>query len=776
MRLPVTGARNKRPAGPWENEYMSQGLIRAAVSATAVAAAMAAVPAQAQDGSSEIVIADLRKEIVVTAKDPGADQLDYAGSVAAIGPQELKDRQLQDISTLSYASPNVSLDPIGTFKGVANFAIRGLGINSSIPSIDPAVGLFVDGVYSGINAGSVFDLLDVEQVDVLRGPQGVAFGRNTTGGAVLVRTADPSWEWEGHARIAVEGPVDSGRGDAMVTARAVVSGPLSERVAIRLGALHSSDGGYFKNLYDGSDFGAAETTVLRGGIAIKATERLTLTAKGEWTKSTGDGAVTHNNGQHPRDSFELSVNEPGYHRSEGTFALLRAEYELGNGSITNIFGWRDYALSTRNDIDSSPLKIFHSDTRTKQEQWSNELYYSADFGALSLITGAYVFHQDVGYEETRDLGTMSYGGGRQGHDVYGLYAQGEYELAPALTLTAGLRWSREEKHAAITYVRPRAACSAVDATCPTSGENVPGENNGFTDSQSWNSLSPRVAIAFRPSDDSNLYASWTRGFRSGGYNLRITQPAAFEQIAAELGSPAFDDERVDTFEVGAKWQSADGVARVNGAIFWTEVAGLQREVNVPSLTSGLAQSVYNTADARIRGAELEAAVEPVPGLTLSANVGYTDAEYREIYFDLNSDGVINAADLDLDLPRAPKWTWGGSARYAAPLGNFATLVANAFFQHRSRYAYTDNNWGFNTASDRLDASLALELNEPQITVTLFARNLLDEVQFGGDTQLPFAGGAWSDGNNRPYDPSPAAGTFSPMFKGRIVGLELSANF
>src|SRR5690606_13182680 len=117
-----------------------------------------------------------------------------------------------------------------------------------------AVGLFVDGVYQGINAGTVFDMLDVEQVEVLRGPQGVAFGRNTTGGAVLVRTADPSFEWEGDARIAYEGPVDEGRGTGMLTASGVVSGPLSSAVAVRLGVLHSDDGGYFTNLFDGSDF------------------------------------------------------------------------------------------------------------------------------------------------------------------------------------------------------------------------------------------------------------------------------------------------------------------------------------------------------------------------------------------------------------------------------------------------------------------------------------------------------------------------------------------
>ncbi len=330
--------------------------------------------------------------------------------------------------------------------------------------------------------------------------------------------------------------------------------------------------------------------------------------------------------------------------------MLRADYELGAGVLTNVFGWRGYDLSTRNDINSSPLTLFHSDTGTDQEQWSNETYYAADFGVLALTAGAYMFHQDIAYEEVRDLSglgqaTLSYGGGRQAHDVYGLYAQADYELAEALTLTTGLRWSREEKSADITYVRPRAACSVLDGSCPITGERIPGENNGFSDSRSWESLSPRVALAFKPGETSNLYASWTRGFRSGGYNLRITQPAAFEQVSAELGSPAFDEEKVDTFEIGAKWQSPDGLAQLNGALFWTEVGGLQREVNVPSLTSGLAQSVYNTADARIRGGEVEATFGPAAGFTLSANAGYTDAEYRSIFFDLNSDNVIDAADL-----------------------------------------------------------------------------------------------------------------------------------
>ena len=752
------------------------GSLLAAASLLTAASAHAAQPAP-ESGDAQ---ADGRI-IIVSIKNPDAQQIDYAGSATSIDADDLQDRQVTDLSSLSYVAPNVSLDPIGTFKGVANFSIRGLGINSSIPSIDPAVGLFVDGVYMGINAGTVFDLVDVRNVEILRGPQGVAFGRNTTGGAVLVNTADPSREWLGHASMAFEGPVDKGRGGPMATARAVVSGPLSETVAMRLAVLHSSDGGYFRNALTGQDFGKSETTVVRGGLTFDASDRLTLTGKAEWTDSHGQGATTHNNGLFGRDTFEISVNEEGFYRSRNKFAVLRADYELDIGVITNIAGWRDYALHTRNDIDSTPVSLFHSDTGTTQEQWSDELFYAADLGRLAFTAGGYLFHQQVAYDESRDLSGLGapfqYGGGRQNHDVYGLYGQLDYDLTRAVTLSGGLRWSREEKEARIAYVRPRTPCSAIADTCPVAGINaVTSENNGFVDSHAWTSLSPRLALTWRPAETASVYGSWTRGFRSGGYNLRITQPAAFEEVSARLGSPAFDAERVDSFEAGLKWRSKDRRARLDAALFWTEVDNLQREVNVPSATSGLAQSIFNTADARIRGGEVEAEFALTPALRLSANLGYVDARYTRAFFDIDSSGAIDAGDLKLDLPRAPEWTWGGTINWTAPLSGKASMFANAFFQHRSRYAYTDNNWGFNEPSDRLDASLGVNLGDPNISVTVFGRNLLDQVQFGGDTQLPFAGGALSDGNNLPYDPNPAAGTFSPLFKGRTLGLEVSMDF
>ena len=153
-----------------------------------------------------------RVTVSATKKADVEDVQTVPVSVTAFNGDTLEALKVRDLESLSYSSPNVSLDDVGTSRGSANFAIRGLGVNSSIPSIDPAVGVFVDGVYIGVNSGVVMDLFDLDSIEVLRGPQGLLFGRNTTGGAVLINTGNPTDDFQAKARVAVEGPVDSDRG------------------------------------------------------------------------------------------------------------------------------------------------------------------------------------------------------------------------------------------------------------------------------------------------------------------------------------------------------------------------------------------------------------------------------------------------------------------------------------------------------------------------------------------------------------------------------------
>lgn len=745
------------------------------VGASLIAVAPAHAEEVGEQGEKGVILVTATK--AAEAQDIQAVPL----AINAFDGERLDALKVRAISDLSRAIPGVSLDQVGTFRGVANWSIRGIGINSSIASIDPAVGTFVDGVYLGINPGSSLDTFDLDRVEVLRGPQGTLYGRNVTGGAVLVNTADPTHEWEFKARGGVETPVDGGRGSPSMTMSGVVSGPIADGLAFRFGAFHNSDGGYFRNRFNNSSLGAAETTILRGGLLYDKGP-LRIVGKLEYLKTTGDGAVGQNHGLFERDSFDVSLDNEGFIRAKSWFGTLRADYDLAGGTLTNIFGWRDYKQFTYNDIDSSPAFLFHSKTGLTQEQWSNELRWSGELAqGLNLTLGGYAFQQDVAYDEDRNLPTVTpltfYGGGTQDHEVYGLFAQGDWTFAKDLTLTAGIRWSDETKDAGVTFVRTRPACSVIDGTCPTTGTNplIPGEPNGFSDKHSWSNWTPKLGLSWQAADGVLAYASWTRGYRSGGYNLRVTQPAAFLANAAAAGTAAFGPERVDSYELGLKLQTADGRGTLNFAGYHTDVDDMQREVSQSDGGSGLAQSVYNTADASIWGAEAEASYAINKRFVVNANVGYIDADYTKVFYDISGDGVIGPADMALALPRVPEWTYGVGATYTLPMGEVASLVASGRFQHRDRYAYTDNNFGWVGESDWLDADLTWNTPVRGMSLSFYGRNLLDEVQFGGDTQIPF-GGPLSDGTNRPFDPRPTAGTFSPLVKGRTLGVEVAMEF
>jgi len=756
-------------------------------------AGMAMIPATAfaQDAVEEegqqtgrTSIADATNVIVVTGtKTQNAENVqDVPLAVTAFNAESLDALKVRDVQGLTYSAPNVSLDQIGTSRGTANFSIRGLGINSSIPSIDPTVGVFVDGVYLGFSGGVVFDLFDLESVEILRGPQGILFGRNTTGGAVLINTGNPTDYLTGKFRAAVDGPlVDGGRGGANYTVSGVISGPIVEDTLLfKLGAYYNKNEGYFTNLFDGSNHGKAETKILRGALEGRFGD-LTLTGKLDYFTSDGDGPSGQNRGVFERDTFDLSIDERGNYDNEIWTGSLTAEVDIGPGTLTNIFGYRDYSATTLGDIDSLPIFVFHSSTETEQDQISNEIRYAISTDNFDLTIGGFYFDQSIAYTETRDLPPLSpltfYGGGSQDHEVLGAFAASQYYLTSDFSVIAGIRWSREEKYAGVTYVRPRPECSVVGGTCPTSGTNpfIPTENNGFEDGRSWTNWSPKFGFQYE-FDDSQIYAHWTRGYRSGGYNFRITNATVFETVVvpATGGNFGFDEERVDNYEIGGKFQTSDGALTVNAAVYLTEIDDMQREVNQSSPTAGVSQFILNTADAEILGFEVEGRARVTDNLIFTANLGIIDDDYKSVAFDISSDGAIDDADTALRLPRVPEVTWGVGMLHELILPNGA-IVSRVNYQFRDEFAYTDNNLGWIQAADNLDANITWETPMDGLSVSIYGKNLLDQVQAGGDTQLPF-GGPLSNGVNRPFDAYPAGGTLSPLSKGRQIGAEMTFEF
>lgn len=705
------------------------------------------------------------QEVVVTAtkKEKAENVQDVPIAVTAFGSQQLDTLHFQNLTSLSYTMPNVSMDAIGTTPATANFAIRGLGINSSIPSIDPTVGVFVDGVCMGINAGVLFDNFDLAGIEVLRGPQGVLFGRNVTGGAVVVRTRAPADTFGLTGRVAVE------TGPNIITA-GTITGPLVPGVLdAKLAVYRDDDHGWFKNLFDDAKFGANRETIVRPALRWTPTAALEFILRFEHGQSDGDGPAAQNHGLFSRDSFDFSIDQGGHTDSTWDQAFLETNWNvaLGKGRVTNIFGWRKFDSWGTDDIDANSFDLtgaggatvptFQAQGRTHQNQRSEELRYAGTFGAADVTTGLYYFQQNLLYIEERHLASallgvpppffpvVIAGGGDGDFSTEGAFAATDWNLTDAWKLNLGVRYTHERKKAAIATQVPGGGSIA-------NGTIVPNFNNTRT----WSDVSPRIGFQWIPAQHAQLYTFWAKGFRSGGYNFRSTAP--------DVPPGPFDSESQNSFEVGWKQDFADGRARVNLAVFDNKVKGLQREINVPSPTTGVTQVIRNVGDATIKGGELEGIFRATPDLILSVDAGYTHGKYDSLTADLDGDGVIDAKDYALQIPRLSPWTWGCSAAYDAHLGSAGTLSGRLSYSHRDKALFTDNNQGYLNKMERVDANFTwLPANGP-LTFSIYGTNLLNKVTYGGDTVLPNAPIFGGLGNGLP--------TFSPLNKGRVYGVEV----
>ena len=332
----------------------------------------------------------------------------------------------------------------------------------------------------------------------------------------------------------------------------------------------------------------------------------------------------------------------------------------------------------------------------------------------------------------------------------------DHEINDVWTLNAGIRYTNEKKKVNIASLVRNVSqfpnlteCNVIEGTCPFD----------FNDKNSWNAWSGKLGASYTISDSQRAYGSWTRSQRSGGYNLRNT---AIDTV--NLGPGPFDEETVDNFEIGFKSELAGG-GRFNAAVFYTKIGDMQREINLSDPFSGVVQVIRNTADADILGFELDGTFALGDSVILLGSVGYIDASYNKVIFDLNGDGVIDQADEDLKLPRAAPWTYSIGLVHDADFSNGGTLTSRINYAYRDRSFYTDNNRGFLLAQNILNLGLDYRTPEGRWIVSFYGRNLLNSVNHGGDTQLPTMLG-----------PVPTGGTFSPLVKGKTIGLELTFNY
>ena len=733
----------------------------------------------AQDPAPRGASATMLEEVVVTARKREEGMQEVPLSVSAFNSSQIEALKVRDLNDLSVGMPNVTLQDVGTSRGTANFSIRGLAVNSSIPSIDPTVGVFVNGVYLGTNNGVIFDTFDLESIEVLRGPQGTLFGRNTTGGAILLNTTKPGDSLEASFRTAIETGDIGGINTYYMGA---VGGPITSDIGGRLVLYYNDDDGQLENDFTGDDVLAIEQTMARGTLTWTPGDRTDITLRYEYLDIDGDGpqAQTHTNGSgvpgnfvnFKRDSFDLSIDEQGSQESETNFFTAQWDQGIGfgDGMITAIYGYRDLSQAGVGDIDAQPVWIFHAPSWLEVTSNSFELRYNGTFADRANVTvGTYYFDQDMDYHERRDLigvalnasgifdqpAVRQDGGGEHDTESYTVFAQVDYDLTEHWTVTAGVNYSSEDKDVSIASLALNT--SQFPALTECNIVNGPACAYDFVDDESWDNWAPKLGVTYHIDDQQSIYTHWTRGYRSGGYNLRNTSPDP-------LDTPGpFDEEEVNNFEIGYK--SSHGWGRLNAAAFYNEIDDQQREVNLPSETAGVVQLIRNTADTTIAGVEVDATISLTDNLLLLASLGYIDASYDEVRFDLNGDGVVDGKDKDLDLPLAPELTWSVGLTHDLDIGSWGYLTSRINYSYRDDFAYTDNNLGFVDEVDMLDAGLDFHSNDGRWVFSLYGKNLLDEVVFGNDTQLPVA-----------LAGVPTGGTFSPVMPGIRYGAEVTFNF
>ena len=756
------------------------------------------------------------ENITITGTKKAKGQIANEAPVAltAFGEDQLEAFQFRDIESLTFSIPNVSLDSVGTIKGVANFSIRGLGANSSIPTIDPTVGLFVNGVYYGTNAGAVLDAFDLEAVEVLRGPQGILFGRNVTGGAVLMRTKRPGDEFAISFKTNVEiNGEDPDKGLEYRLYGGVDVPIVEDLLKVRLAGQWRSDSGWFTNLVpnenfnpgdptnrnglDEEQFGEEDTWLIRPTVTFTPTDNLTLhvmfehgetDAQGPAAQSTAEigrnGVLANPGFQGPWSDFDFSIDEPGF--ANYTWNQLFAEliWDLGeNGQIVDVFGYRTVDAESLSDIDAQPISLFHAGALTEVEHWSNELRYSNSFNIVDTTVGLYVFGQTIRYRENRLLfedapqfsATMlpfdSTFGGDQDQLSLGAFTSLDINLSPEFRLILGGRYTWERKEADVVnfsaFATPNPpgppfqpsgfpCAGTLSLDCPF------GEEGAFNDSETWQNFSPKVGVQWDFAKDNQLYGHWTRGFRSGGYNMRNTSsdPAA-------IPGP-FDEEQQDVFEVGMKSAVLNRKIRFGIAGFVTLMNDLQREVNIPG-DAGVVQIIRNTADATLAGVEAEATIVFTPKFVVTGSFGYTDGQYNDVIFDLNGDGVTGEGPLgddeDLNLPRLANVTANIGAIWDIDVGDFGFFTMRGNYAFRDSSFFTDNNFGLLPSGHVVDASLAFTFSDFEAgskfiapRISIYGRNLLNEAFLGGQTVLGFGG------------------NFSPLKEGRVLGLEFRVDY
>ena len=560
--------------------------------AMTVAVVSGNVPIVTAADATKRASAVLMEEVLVTGRKKSDAELlqDVPVAITAVSGEQIEAMFATDLTDIGYQAPNVSLNPVATIPNYANFVIRGFGLNGSVLSDDPSVGVIIDGMYLGVPAGVVTNTFDLEGIEILRGPQGTLFGRNVTGGAALLTTRQPAEEFSFRARTIYGN--DSNK-QIMVS----VDAPMADDKAYsRMTILYSEHGDSYDNVVEGpGDLGEKDLLVIRPKLRLTPTEHLTINLSAEYGDGDAEpgarrflfnafkgtiGGVAVNSGIPSvvsNNSNKVSVDFIPEVTTTWKHAIAEVIWHFTDRStLKSITSWRDLKQSNiAQDIDGTGIDFFNfRDGFINQEQYSQEFILTTEVrDNIELTTGVYYFEQEYDYGEQREIGKDFGLGGGPGialdqagvgtieHDTSAVFAQADFLLNDNWIMNIGARMTWESKDAALAR-RLTGECRAG-----TSNGTLPNCVNAFFDDESWSNFTPKIGVQYTLNDDTQTYASFTKGFRSGGFNIRAT---------SESSTGPYEEEKIDAWEIGLKTDFLGNRGRLNLAVFLNQFEDLQR--------------------------------------------------------------------------------------------------------------------------------------------------------------------------------------------------------
>ncbi|HCF0708036.1 TPA: TonB-dependent receptor [Pseudomonas aeruginosa] len=697
-------------------------------------------------------------KVTVTARRREEDSQKVPTPITVLGGETLEAQRISRVQDLQQVLPSVNVAYIHARQ--SSVAVRGIGNNPASDGLEGSAGIYLDNVYLGRPGMAVFDLLDIEQLELLRGPQGTLFGKNTTAGVLNISTRAPTFTAERTVEV-------SGGQDGYFQGRGTVSGPLGETLAGRLSAYRTRDDGYIKNIHDDNYLNGGERQGARGQLLFEPNEDFSLRWIADYNEedSSNGSMVVYGGaerfwqraalvGASPlRDPQRRKVNINGrqhvsVHQGGSS---LEANWNLAGGyRLTSISAYRYWHFTPANDEQLNVSAINDTGVEVHDRQFSQEIRLASPTGgAFDYVVGAYAFRQNLGNKTFASYGpladlyllganlgalndTYSKANGKIETDSFALFAQGTWHLTERLDFTAGLRGTYEEKNAKVERFAPLGGAAVGGVGAAVRNGQLGAYDSGDLSQYNF-APSALLSLSYQFSDDLLGYASLSHGEKSGGVNLAVGSAPS-----AGADSLLVGPERANDAELGLKSTLFDRRLLLNANLFWTGIHGYQATTlyQAPGSTQ-LVQVLANAGSVRSRGLEFEATVLPLRGLTLNFNGSYNDVTYLS-FKDAPCPAEVStrpgaASSCDLTGQRvvgASKWIANLNGEYQWRLDDRFQPYVSASYAYRSAAEGTLDNSDLSKidgyALVNLAAGLRSDLGDGQLDTSVWLKNAFDK--------------------------------------------------